>query len=222
MATDVKAFSAENVHRLTELSHAQLRYWDQTGFFNPTYADEERHSPHSRVYSFRDLVGLRTIALLRNHYHKPLQTLRKVGQLLKQHHNTPWSSLVLFVAGKEVFFQEPNSDVVRDAIAGHQQAIRLDLKVVSEDLRSAANKLRDRTPDEYGNVERRRYVLHNQWVITGTRIPTSAILEFRNAGYDTAAILKEFPRLTRQDIEAAIKHERKLQITRPRRRSASA
>lgn len=128
---------------------------------------------------------------------------------------------MLFVAGKQVYFQEPNSDVVRDAVAGHQQAIRLDLKVVGEDLRNAANRLRDRTPDEYGNVERRRYVLHNQWVITGTRIPTSAILEYRKAGYDTAAILKEFPRLTQQDVDAAIKHERKLQIRRPRRRASA-
>ena len=221
MATDVKAFSAEHVHRLTGLSHAQLRYWDRTGFFNPTYADEDRRSPHSRVYSFRDLVGLRTIALLRNYHHKPLQTLRKVGQLLKQHHEMPWSSLVLFVAGKQVYFQEPHSDIIRDAVAGHQQAIRLDLKQVGEDLRTAANKLRDRTPDEYGNVERRRYVLHNQWIITGTRIPISAILEYKNAGYGTAAILKEFPRLNQQDIEAARKNEGKLRPARPHRRASA-
>jgi uncharacterized protein (DUF433 family) len=163
------------------------------------------------------LVGLRTIALLRNRHQKPLQTLRKVGQLLKQHHDTPWSSLVLFVAGKRVYFQEPDSDIVRDAIEGRQQAIRIDLKVVGEDMRSAANKLRDRTPDEYGNIERRRYLLHNQWVIAGTRIPTSTILEYHRAGYGTGAILKEYPRLTSQDIEAAIKHEQKLQIGRDRK-----
>jgi uncharacterized protein (DUF433 family) len=220
VATDVRAFSAEHVHQLTGLSHAQLRYWDRTGFFNPTYADGERRSPHSRVYSFRDLVGLRTIALLRNHHHKPLQTLRKVGQLLKRHHETPWSSLVLFVAGKNVYFQEPNSDVVRDAVAGSQEAIRVDLKMVGEDLRNAANKLRDRTPNEYGKVERRRYVLHNQWIIKGTRIPTSAIREYSKAGYDTETILKEFPRLTPQDVQAAIKHEQQLQVRRHRRASA--
>jgi uncharacterized protein (DUF433 family) len=219
VATDVRAFSAENVHRLTGLSHAQLRYWDKTGFFNPTYADEIRRSPHSRVYSFRDLVGLRTIAILRNKHHKPLQMLRRVGHLLKGYHDTPWSSLVLFVAGDDVYFQEPQSDLIRDAVGGRQQAIRIDLKTVGEDLRSAANSLRDGTPDEYGLVERRRYVLHNQWIIRGTRIPTSGIFEYHNAGYDTDTILKEFPRLTSQDIQAAIKHEQDLQA-KPRRRSA--
>jgi uncharacterized protein (DUF433 family) len=223
VATDVRAFSAEHVHRLTGLSHGQLRYWDKTGFFNPTFADEERHSPHSRVYSFRDLVGLRTIAILRNQHHKPLQTLRKVGQLLKHYHETPWSSIVIFVAGKEVFFQEPSSDVIRDAVGGQQQAIRIDLKSVGEDLRAAANKLRDRTPDEYGTVERKRYLLHNQWVMKGTRIPTSAILEYAQAGYDTQAIIKEFPRLTEKDIEVALRHEQQLQLRAPRKkRRASA
>ncbi len=223
MATDVKAFSAEHVHRLTGLSHAQLRYWDRTGFFNPTFADEERHSPYSRVYSFRDLVGLRTIAILRNQHHKPLQTLRKVGRLLKRYHETPWSSIVIFVAGQEVYFQEPDSDVIRDAVGGHQQAIRLDLRSIGEDLRASANRLRDRTADEYGTIERKRYVMHNQWVVKGTRIPTSAIAEYAQAGYNTPSILREFPRLTPQDIEVALKHEEQLQLrTSCKKRRASA
>jgi hypothetical protein len=33
----VSIFSAEQVCRLTGLSARQLRYWDLTGFFSPTY-----------------------------------------------------------------------------------------------------------------------------------------------------------------------------------------
>jgi len=39
-------------------------YWDDTGFFSPTLIDEHRRRAFGRIYSFRDVVGLRTIALL--------------------------------------------------------------------------------------------------------------------------------------------------------------
>ena len=34
----IAAFSEEHVSRLTGLSKTQLRYWDQTGFFTPSYS----------------------------------------------------------------------------------------------------------------------------------------------------------------------------------------
>src|SRR5947209_8547317 len=89
---ELLAFTTEHVCRLTGLSVGQVRYWDKTEFFSPTLVDGVRRA-FSRIYSFRDVVGLRTIAMLRNKHHVPLQQLRRIGEWLHRHHETPWSSL---------------------------------------------------------------------------------------------------------------------------------
>ena len=70
MGDVIAALTADHVERLTGLSAGQLREWDKTGFFPPAYAFENRLSPYSRVYSFKDVVGLRTLSILRKtHQH---------------------------------------------------------------------------------------------------------------------------------------------------------
>lgn len=59
------AFTTDTVSRITGSSVRQLQRWDRTGFSVPSFADPQRRRPYSRVYSFEDLVGLRTIAKLR-------------------------------------------------------------------------------------------------------------------------------------------------------------
>ena len=76
----IAAFSEASVERLTGLTSAQLRYWDKTGFFAPTYADDDRRTPYSRIYSFKDVVGLRTLGLLRRQHNVSLQHLRQVAK----------------------------------------------------------------------------------------------------------------------------------------------
>lgn len=49
-------------------------------------------------------------------------------------------------------------------------------------------------------------------VIQGTRVPSSAIWSFHAAGYSTASILKEYPHLTREDVEGAISSERRRRL----------
>jgi uncharacterized protein (DUF433 family) len=49
--------------------------------------------------------------------------------------------------------------------------------------------------------------VHNAWVVAGTRIPTEAIWNFHAAGYDAEAIIREYPRLTPDDVRAAIDFE---------------
>src|SRR5207253_10687382 len=107
--TTVVAFTADHVCRLTGLTKRQLSYWDRTGFFPPHYADDNRRRPFSRIYDFRDLVGLRTIALLRNKYNIPFQQLRRAGAWLARHHETPWASLKFYIGGGKVFFDDPES-----------------------------------------------------------------------------------------------------------------
>ena len=204
----IGAFSDDHVIKLTGLSKSQLRYWDETCFFPPSYASENRRNPYSRVYSFRDVVGLRTLAILRKDYGIPLQHLRKVAAKLSRIKKDPWSEITLYVLGKEVQFREPDTRRVRSAVSG--QYVNLPLRDVIHNVEDEAKKLRSRADDQLGKVEKHRYVAHNAWVLAGTRIPTKAIRRFNEAGYTVAQIIEEYPSLTRRDIKAALAHEGKL------------
>jgi DNA-binding transcriptional MerR regulator len=61
----IRAFTEEQVVRLTALSQRQLRYWDRTGFFRPAFSEENRRVAYNRVYSFKDVCALRMIAARR-------------------------------------------------------------------------------------------------------------------------------------------------------------
>jgi uncharacterized protein (DUF433 family) len=200
----IRAFSAEHVARLAGLSQRQLRYWDKTRFFSPQYAFENRRSPYSRIYSFRDVVGLRTISILRKRYHIPLQNLRKAADELSRYKDSPWSHLQLSVSNSEVHFREPDTDRMR----GYQsnQYVNIQLRTIIEDVTEKSNQLLERTKDQFGRVARHRYVAHNAWVIAGTRIPIEAVVSFSKAGHSPEQIVAEYPTLTVSDVEAALKH----------------
>lgn len=209
--SELLAFTADNVCRLTGLSGRQLRYWDATDFFSPEMLDEHRRRAFGRIYSFREVVGLRTIALLRNKHRIPLQELRRVGQWLLDHHKTPWSSLRFALSGRKVVFAEPGSDQFVEPRGGGQIVIKIDLEPIASEMRREADRLRYRSDDQIGAVVRNRYVVHNAWVVAGTRIPTRAVWNFHQAGYSAEDILREYPRLTMKDVTAAIDFEAKHQ-----------
>jgi DNA-binding transcriptional MerR regulator len=202
----VAAFSEEQVERLTGLTKAQLRYWDNTGFFRPKYADENRRFAYSRLYSFKDVVALKTIGVLRNRHDVPLQHLRKVADKLSHLKDDRWTGTKLYVLNKKVIFHEPGTGLPREIVSG-QYVIGLLLKTIISDTKKAIEKMHRRDPKKIGRVERSRFVSHNAWVVGGTRIPTSAIRNFKEAGYTVEQIIAEYPDLTPRDIKAALLHE---------------
>ncbi|GAC1517402.1 MAG: hypothetical protein NVS1B4_17500 [Gemmatimonadaceae bacterium] len=205
---ELAAFTAEHICRLTGLSARQLSYWDQTGFFSPTLLHDYSRRAFGRIYSFRDVVGLRTIAMLRKVHGIPLQELRRVGEWMQQHHDAPWSTLRFALQGRKVVFQDPDSQSLVEPRGAGQEVLPIALEPIANEMRGAAARLRDRTPEQLGQLSRHRYVVHNAWVIAGTRIPTTAVWNFHQAGYTTAAIIREYPRLTPVDVASAIDFER--------------
>jgi uncharacterized protein (DUF433 family) len=204
----IRAFSADHVVRLTGLTKSQLSEWDKTGFFKPQYAHENRRSPYSRIYSFRDVVGLRVVSVLRKQHNVSMQHLRKVAERLSNEDYAFWSQEVFYVLNREVYFHEPETQQVRSILKG-QYAATFPLEPIIGEMRHAAAKLRDRTADQIGRIERHRLVMHNAPVIAGTRIPTGAIKRFKEAGYSIEGIMKEYPSLTKADVEAALAYEEK-------------
>jgi DNA-binding transcriptional MerR regulator len=200
-------FTEDDVVRLTGLSRRQLGYWDRTGFFTP----ENRRTGGAtqvRLYSFRDVAGLKTIARLRQAL--PLQELRKVGKWLRDRHDEPWARLRFYIWGRSVYFNDPMTSRLTAARPLGQTArpelIKLD-EIVA-DLAGKVEELRRRPASALGAIEKHRTLLHNEDVISGTRIPTAAIFEFSRAGCSAEQIIDEYPRLTRRDVEAAIEHEK--------------
>jgi uncharacterized protein (DUF433 family) len=200
--------SAEHVCRLAQIPLSRLRYWERTKAFVPHHHRDDE--PHPELYSFRDAVGLRVLAILRDRG-VPLQELRKVDRWLSRKHSTPWSSLRFYVAGKRVYFKDPESGAL---VAGRPIGQGLipeiiELEPIMHDLARAASNLKKRERQDIGHIEKRRGVMGGATVIKGTRVLTSAIWNFHEDGYDTAAIIRQYPQLTPKDIEAALDHERR-------------
>lgn len=116
--TVVSAFSDEQVQRLTGVSRTQLRYWDRTGFFVPPLANPDRRAPHSRLYTFRDVVSLKVINALRNDARVPLPHLREVKEKLAHLGEDVWSKTTLYVLNKRVIFDSPGAATKEEIVSG--------------------------------------------------------------------------------------------------------
>ena len=201
-ANIIRAFSLEHVAQLTGLTTGQLLAWDRSGLFSPDYAYEDRSRPYSRIYSFRDVVGLRTIAVLRKEYRVSVQELRRVAKRLIEEGFEHWAETRLYVVNRQVHFTRPKSQEVEGVWDG--QLAMLPIIDVIQDVEERVMKLQKRSSDQFGRIEKHKFVARNSAVIAGTRIPVAAICRYHEAGYSIEDILKEYPTLTKKDVKAAI------------------
>lgn len=198
----IGAFSEADAARLSGLTVGQLRSWDRKGFMQPSYAEENRSLPYSRVYSFRDIVSLRVLGQLRNVYKVPLQHLRKVSETLAHLGESRWTATTLYVLGKRVVFTDPRTDERVDVVSG-QRVFDIPLRAAISDTRKAIADLNQRSESEIGRVVHGRFTLQNEPVFEGTRIPVATVKRYLNADYPPDLIMREFPDLTLADIETA-------------------
>ena len=198
----VGAFSAEATARLTGLSVTQLKLWDRDGFLKPSYAAENRHLPYSRVYSFRDIVSLRVLGQLRNVHKVPMQHLKKVSRKLADFGDEKWTATTLYVLGKRVVFDDPRSNERKEIVSG-QRVFDIPLKLAISDTHEEIDRLNRRDADKVGHIVRERFVMQNEPVFDGTRIPVAAVRRYLAAGYSADQIISEFPQLTLDDVDAA-------------------
>lgn len=209
MNSVIAAFSAEQVHRLTGVSVARLIDWDNQDFFIPAFAYDNRRSPFSRIYSFEDVVGLRTLNILRDKV--SMQHLRKAADCLKAHSGKPWSELTFYILNREVHFRNPNTGMVEGAVSG-QFAVPIALSSVAQDMRAKVEILRKRDPATVGKVSQNRHVVGGAVVIAGTRIAVDNIRGFADAGYTPEQIVEQYPLLELADVEAALHNSGKLTL----------
>lgn len=197
----VAALTEEHITRITGLSKGQLRAWDRRGFFVPRYAYNDRSSAYSRIYSFKDAVGLKTISVLRFTHKISLQKLVKVARELTARGFEHWADTKLFVLKRAVYFQHPGTEKVESVEDG--QLAMLPIIDVLNDVREKVSLLNQRDQSQFGATERNKFVSHNTLVFAGTRIPVAAVQRYLRAGFTKEHIVKEYPTLTFEDIKAA-------------------
>lgn len=202
LATDVGAFTEAQAARVTGLSVRQLRQWARTGMFPATHTAEGGGG--RRIYSFRDLVGLRTLAAIREVGRVSLTRLREAAGWLKREHETPWSSLKFWVGPKgTLYFGDPKSGAPISAGPPYQAGIPVALDEIVAQVRQQASALRHRAPADVGQIARYRGVMGNARVFAGTRILVQTVAEMLEDGVGVEEILREFPTLTAADVAAA-------------------
>lgn len=201
----VAAFSEEQVERMTSLTKGRLRYWAKTDFFKPSFVEEDARLAYSRFYSFKDVVALRTLEMLRVQNGVPLQHLRKVAAKLAHLKDDLWTKTTLFVVNKEVSFVNPETGRPEGVLSG-QYLLGIPLKQVIEDTNADIVTFSKRRKETLGHLSRNRSIARNAWVVAGTRIPVASIKRLYEDGYSVRQIIGEYPDLTPEDVTAAIQH----------------
>lgn len=207
--TVLAAFSEEQTERLTGISRSQLRYWDRTRFYSPTYAEKNRRIAFSRIYSFKDIVALRVLHVFRNRHKISLQHLRDVSAKLKRLSSNPecWIETKLYPLNGRVVWYEQGTELPQVVTSGQYVTPVVLNDVVQDTKRDVVYLPTPRDISKVGNVEKSKYIMRNAAVISGTRIPIAAIQRFSKAGYSVEQIIKEYPDITPKDVEAALNYK---------------
>lgn len=198
---DTLAFSDKRAAQLAGISMKQLRHWEKTELVVPSVRQQISARNTVRLYSFRDLLELLVVAELRHRPGISLQHIRRlVGYLRSRAFEAPLSELKFATHGSDIYINYPDGSWSGDPCPGqliYRQAIALD------EVAAKIDRATGRDPGAAGQVTSRRGVRHSQPVFAGTRIPVATVRRYLEAGYDTAAILLEYPTLTPADVEAA-------------------
>jgi uncharacterized protein (DUF433 family) len=201
-----EAFFADWASQLTGLSSRRIKVWNRDGVLRAQWPHDGR--PSGPMFSFRDIVGLRALAVLRDERHVPLRDLRCIGPWLREHQESPLENLRIHVDGRQVRLEETGSDGAATNGHGGDYSDTLELAAVAAELRERIEAARHRRPEDIGRVVRNRRIQGNVPILAGTRIPTSSVWSFHEAGYNVEQIIEQYPRLYPEDIQAAIDFER--------------
>lgn len=190
------AFGTESAAKVTGFSTRQLARWDREGWYSPAYGDPDRREVFGRIYSYADLVRLRTARALLDRGVPVRRALESVAAL-----RTPdWQavpSTPLYVTGRDVAVSR------RDAQAKGGEVSSIEPATVLADVDDGIRRLGVRTPEQIGATERRRGWVDGEEVFAGTRIPVTTVTSLIEDGWTRAELLEGYPRLRDADVDLA-------------------
>ena len=198
---DTLAVPDKRAAELAGISMKQLPHWEKTGLVVPSIRRQISPRNIVRLYSFQDLLELLVAAELRHRPGISLQHIRRlVAYLRDRNFDAPLRELKFATRGREIYIQYPDGSWSGDPFPDqliYRQAIALD------EVGAKIDRVNARDPETAGQVVSRRGVHRSKPVFVGTRIPVATVQRYLQAGYDTTAIIREYPSLTPADIEAA-------------------
>ena len=145
----MEGFTAEQASRFTGCTAHQLRYWDRISLVKPSVQSTGGRPGVRRLYSFRDLIGLRVIrSLLEGGM--SLQRVRRAIEYLRRKAGLEehLSEVKLVTDGQSVFKICRNDGEILDALKEGQMAFFLAIDDIARGVdRRVAQYLYDR--DEF-------------------------------------------------------------------------
>ncbi|MBA2468964.1 MAG: DUF433 domain-containing protein [Chloroflexia bacterium] len=205
-ADPIVALDSNRVSKLTGIPKNTLAHWEKRGVFKASYIDPHPKVPFRRIYSFRDVVSLRALALIRREAHVSFKEILGASEYLSKHYESPWSQLRFGLMSGKLVFWDP--DRRRWSHSSGQDVLEFNVAGIPDEIRRSIPEVLQRDNASHGVITKNRYVQHNKPIIAGTRIPTSSIWAFHEAGYSPSQILREYPHLTVEDVDAALNYER--------------
>jgi len=145
------AYMLDTVAKLTGATVKQLIHWDQTQLVRPSIASA-RGKGSRRVYSFLDVLAIKTAVMLRREGIS-LQKIRRCLRYLREHQpevEQPFASLNMLTDGVSVFMlsNDPGMAVadrkVIDTLAGGQMLLMVPIGRLACEVKREAARL---TPD---------------------------------------------------------------------------
>lgn len=125
MQVPAVGFTLSQAAALTGLTPKQISYFDRSGLLAPEIQGA-RGKGSRRLYSFRDLVALRVIALLRQGGVRP-QTIRRVADDIRATLDPACSGLLVVVAGDDIGWVRGNTPLDQVIRQPGQWAVLLDV-----------------------------------------------------------------------------------------------
>lgn len=103
----IVALDANRVSKLTGFPKSTLADWEKQGVFRASYINPQPGTPFRRIYSFRDVVSLRTLAMIRRIVRVSFKEMLRASEYLRKHYDSPWSELKFGVIGGKLVFWDP-------------------------------------------------------------------------------------------------------------------
>ncbi|MCL1595572.1 MAG: MerR family transcriptional regulator [Actinomycetia bacterium] len=137
----MEGFTAAQACELTACTQHQLRYWDKVGLVKPSIQTTDGRPGRRRIYSFRDLVGLRVVkSLLDNglsiqRVRRAWDYLRRTGDMDEQ-----LSTIKLVTDGQTIFAVAHNDAELLDALRQGQLAFFVKIDEIAQDVEDDVTK----------------------------------------------------------------------------------
>jgi DNA-binding transcriptional MerR regulator len=137
----LEGFTAAQACQLTSCTPHQLRYWDKVGLVEPSIQATNGRPGRRRIYSFRDLIGLRVVkSMLDNGL--SIQRVRRAWDYLRRtgDMDAQLANVKLVTDGESIFAITNDDDELVDALRQGQLAFFVRIDEITKDVEDDVTK----------------------------------------------------------------------------------